>query len=105
MRVANKANCVSRSLALLLLLNPLFFGSKPSFAQEFGITQATFESPNRIVIQYNAQTGVSYILLRGDSVTNISIAVATNSGPAGLAQFIQTIPLASRESYFRIRQN
>ena len=59
-----------------------------AFAPELRIKSVTLDSPNHVTITYDAQAGSSYTLLQGNSVTNITTPVATNSvASVGAAQF------------------
>ena len=80
----------------------LCFALDSASAPELQIKSVKLDSPNHVTITYDAQEGASYTLLQGNSVTNISTPVATNSGVYGAAFFSQSIAPTNRGSYFRI---
>ena len=76
--------------------------SGTAFAPELQIKSVFLDSPNHLIVAYDAQAGSTYTLLQGHSVTNINTPVATNTGVNGAAFFSQTVAPTNREGYFRI---
>ena len=90
----------------ILLSGFLLILALPSaFAPELAIKQIKLDSPHHVTITYDAEAGANYALLQGNSVTNITTPVATNSGTAGSSFFTHSLPPASQESFYRIQRS